>query len=132
LNTSLRLLIDEAIEDDIADEIAAMQAFSTEYVRKIPHLKGRSDKDVMNYARDEDRIVITFDHDYNSSNFPICTHPGIIRISSNCKNQTTVREIMRKFSLCGHRSETKHAIAHLTQDSCNIEGPNEKVVKHRY
>jgi hypothetical protein len=36
LNTSLRLLIDEAIEDDIADEIAAMQAFNTEYVRKIP------------------------------------------------------------------------------------------------
>jgi predicted nuclease of predicted toxin-antitoxin system len=99
LNTSLRLLIDEAIEDDIADEIAAMQAFNTDYVRKIPHLKGKPDKDIMNYARDEDRIVITFDHDYNSSNFPICTHPGIIRISSHCKHHATVRDVMRKMGI---------------------------------
>lgn len=132
MNTSLRLLIDEAIEDDIADEIAAVPAFNTEYVRKISHLKGRPDKEIMKYAVATDRIVITFDHDYNSCNFPICTHPGIIRLSSHCKHHTVVRDVMNRFSRSGHRSEVKHAIAHLTKDYCNIEGPNERIVQHRY
>ena len=126
------MLIDEAIEDDVADEIAAIPAFHAEYVRKLPNLKGSTDKEIMEYAKAEDRIVVTFDHDYNSSNFPICAHPGIIRISSRCKHYAVVKDVMSKFSLSGHRAKVKHAIAHLTKDCCNIEGPNEKVVSHRY
>src|SRR5258707_10002490 len=99
LNTSLRVLIDEAIEDDLADEIATIPAlFHAEFVRKISALKGRPDKEIMDYAKAENRIVITFDSDYNSANFPICTHPGIIRLAGKSRHRTEVSDMMKRFS----------------------------------
>lgn len=132
MNTSLRILIDEAIEDDLAEAIASIPAFHAEYVRNIAGLRGSSDKAIMEFARRDNRIVLTFDSDYNSSNFPICTHPGIIRIAGRSKHHTMVADMLKRFSLCGRRSEVKHAIAHLTQEHCTIESANEKLTQHRY
>ncbi len=109
-----------------------MPSFHAEYVRKIPKLKGGSDKEIMAYALAENRIVITFDSDYNSTNFPICTHPGIIRITGKSKHHTVIYDMLKRFSLCGHRGDVKHGIAHLTQEYCTIEGQDQELVQHRY
>lgn len=132
MNTRLRLLIDEAIEDDLAESIGAMPAFQAEYVRKLPELKGKSDRAVMEYATAENRIVLTLDSDYNSDNYPICTHPGIIRIATNTRHHIAVRDLIKRFALCGHRVEARHAIAHLNSGECVIERENAKLARYRY
>jgi predicted nuclease of predicted toxin-antitoxin system len=132
LNTSLRLLVDEDIEDPLADQIQNISAFNVECVRDLIHVRGKPDHEVMVYAGTVKRIVLTMDGGYTKTRFPICTHPGIIRIDSKCKHFSVVSDIVRRFSQCGHRTKAKHAITHLTQDRCRIESADEKPVEISY
>ena len=128
LNTDLRLLIDEDLEDSVADKIKSISAFNVECVRDFVTLKGKSDKEVMVYAKENNRIILTMDGGFNKTNYPICTHPGIIHIDSRCKHHQTVGELISKFARGGHRIESKHAITHLTMDSYQIEKLQETVL----
>ena len=121
MNTRLRLLIDESIEDPLADAVSAMAAFNVICVRDMPDLRGGSDKAVMNRATVENRIVLTTDHGFNKSNYPICRHEGIIRISTQCKHSSVMAELVRKFAQCGSRSAARHAITVINQEGCVIE-----------
>jgi predicted nuclease of predicted toxin-antitoxin system len=121
LNTKLRLLIDESIEDPLADAVDKMTAFNVVCVRDMPDLRGRSDKEVMKRAKADDRIVLTTDHGFNKANYPICRHGGIIRISTRCKHSSVMLESVRKFAQCGRRSTAKHAITVINQEGYAIE-----------
>jgi predicted nuclease of predicted toxin-antitoxin system len=131
LNTKLRLLIDESIEDPLADIVSSMSAFNVVCVRDLPDLKGKSDREVMIRAQAEDRIVLTIDAGFNKSNYPICRHEGIIRISTRCKHSSMMADSIRKFSQCGHRSEAKHSITIINQEKCTIE-TIDRILSHRY
>ena len=131
MNTKLRLLIDESIEDPLADIVSSMSAFNVVCVRDLPDLKGKSDREVMLHAQAEDRIVLTIDAGFNKSNYPICKHEGIIRISTRCKHSSMMAESIRKFSQCGYRSAAKHSITIINQETCTIE-TIDRVWSHRY
>ncbi len=131
LNTKLRLLIDESVEDPVADVVSAMSAFNAMCVRDLPGLRGASDRDVMGFAQKDDRIVLTIDAHFNKSNYPICRHEGIIRISARCKTSSMMEDSIRKFAQCGHRSAAKHSITLINQEGCMIETIDE-VKKHRF
>ena len=131
MNTKLRLLIDESVEDPVADVVSRMSAFNAMCVRDLPSLKGGSDRAVMDYAQKDDRIVLTIDAHFNKTNYPICRHEGIIRISARCRTGSMVADSIRKFAQCGHRSEAKHSITLINQDSCTIETIAE-VTTHRF
>lgn len=132
MNTNLRLLIDEHIADPLADQICRISAFNVECVRDLTTVRGKLDKDVMKYASAENRIVVTLDGGFNKSNYPICTHPGIIRIDSRCKHSSILADAIRKFSQCGHRRRAKHGITHLMEDGCRIEGADDKAFEYHY
>lgn len=132
MNTNLRLLIDEDIEDSLADEIMAISAFNVECVRDLVLLRGKPDREVMKYAESVDRIVLTMDGGFTKARYPICTHPGIIRIDSKCKHFTILSDVVRRFSRCGHRIKARHAITHLTRDRCHIEAADEKPLEVAY
>ena len=124
MNTKLRILVDEDIEDEVADAVCSISAFNSACVRDIPAIKGKPDGDVMKYAQSDDRIVLTMDGDYNKRNYPICQHKGIIRIESKSKHKTVVIKIVEGFVRGGNRSKSKHAITILTQESYRIEDIN--------
>lgn len=132
MNTNLRLLIDEDIQDPLADEIGRISAFNVECVRDIPSVRGKSDKEVMKYATMENRIVVTLDRGFCKSNYPICTHPGIIRIDTRCKHFTVIANAIRRYSQSGHRAKSKHAITHLSQDKCHIETADHPTMEIAY
>jgi predicted nuclease of predicted toxin-antitoxin system len=96
-------------------------AFNAVCVRKIASLKNQDDDVVMAYAKDESRIVLAIDTDFNRSNYPICTHPGIIRIDTRSKHFEVITEAIRKFILSGHRALADHAITYITQTGIRIE-----------
>lgn len=127
MNTNLRILIDEDVEDPLADAIEKIAAFNVECVRDLPMVRGKSDQEVMQYAISSNRIVLTLDRGFTKANYPICTHPGIIRIDSRCKHFTILSDVIRRYSQSGHRSKSKHAITHLAQDRCHIEGADQSV-----
>jgi len=131
LNTKLRLLIDESIEDPLADIISDMSAFNVVCVRDLSSVKGKSDKNVMACAQEDDRIVLTTDTGFNKGNYPICTHHGIIRISPNCRHSSAMAESVRQFAQCGHRVAAKHSITVIHQEGYTIE-TIDKGWSHRY
>ena len=131
MNTKLRLLVDESIEDPLADAVSAIAAFNVACVRDMPDLRGKSDREVMNRARAEERIVLTTDHGFNKVNYPICRHKGIIRISTRCKHSSVMAESVRKFAQCGRRSAARHAITVINQEGCVIE-TIDRIWSHRY
>jgi predicted nuclease of predicted toxin-antitoxin system len=131
LNTKLRLLIDESIEDPLADFACGISAFNAACVRDLQDLRGKSDRDVMIRAQAEDRIVLTLDAGFNKSNYPICRHEGIIRIGSACKRVSMMADSIGKFSLCGHRSAAKHSITVITKEKCMFE-TIDKVFSYRF
>lgn len=126
MNTNLRLLIDEDVQDPIIEAILRISAFNVQCVRDLPAVQGKSDQEVIAYAKREDRIVLTLDGGYNRDRYPICTHPGIIRIDSKCKHASLISDVIKRFSQCGQRRKAQHAITHLKRDECHIEGPNNK------
>lgn len=131
MNTKLRLLIDESIEDPLADMISSISAFNAICVRDLSDLRGKSDQEVMAHAQVEDRIVLTTDAGFNKSNYPICRHEGIIRISTRCRHSSMMADSIRRFAQCGHRSDARHSITVINQEGCTIE-TIDKISVHRY
>ena len=59
MGTDLRLLLDEAIQDDVAREIInSSSAIKCKCVRELTELVSKTDKDVMDYAQKDGRIVV--------------------------------------------------------------------------
>lgn len=75
----LRLLLDENLSPE-----------TTEFLRSLGHdvvdtrssqLSGASDLEILNRARRENRIVVTFNSDFaDIQEIPLRSHPGVIRL----------------------------------------------------
>lgn len=121
LSTNLRLLLDEAITDPLAKLIIqSSAAVNVQYVRTLP-IKGTSDEDVMNYAREQSRIVVTTETGMNHKTFPVCTHPGIIVLSGKRRHESIHAGMFQKFLLSGHRKEAQDAVTFLTEDEMRVK-----------
>jgi len=121
LSTNLRLLLDEAITNPLAKLISqSSSAINVEYVRTLP-IKGTTDDVVMNYARQETRIVVTTETGMNHKTFPVCTHPGIIVLSGKRRHESIHAGIFQKFLLSGHRKEAQDAVTFLTENEMRVK-----------
>ena len=121
MSTNLRLLLDEAITDPLANLISqSSSAINVEYVRTLP-IKGMTDESVMNDARQESRIVVTTETGMNHKTFPVCTHPGIIVFSGKLRHESIHAGTFQKFLLSGHRKEAQDAVTFLTQDEMRVK-----------
>lgn len=120
MSTNLRLLLDEAITDDLADHIrGSSSAINVEYVRELP-IKGARDPAVMQYAHQEHRIVVTTETGINHKSFPVCTHPGIIVLAGRRRHESFHAGIFQRFLLSGHRKHAKDAVTYLSDNGIRI------------
>ena len=126
LSTNLRILLDEAITDPLADEIRrSSSAISVEYMRELP-IKGAKDPAVMDYAKANNRIVVTTETAFNERTFPICTHPGIIVLAGRGRHESFHAGIFRKFLLSGHRALAKEAVTYISKKTVRIKSHAEE------
>ncbi len=122
LTTNLRLLLDEAVTDPLAEMIRkCSSALNIQYVREVQEIAGASDSDVVKYAVREDRIVVTTETGINHRRFKICTHPGIIVLGGKHRHETIHAEAFQKFLLSGHRKHAHHAVTFLTEKQARIK-----------
>lgn len=121
MNTNLRLLLDESVTDVLAEQIQSIASgHNIEYCRDLP-IKGAADSLVVDYARKNNRIVITTETAMNQRQFPICTHPGIIVIAGKRRHESIHAGIFKKFLLSGHRVEARDAVTFLSDSEMRIK-----------
>jgi predicted nuclease of predicted toxin-antitoxin system len=121
LKTKLRAIIDEAVPDPLAREIQQMSGIDAICVREVSAVKGRSDKDVMDYASEQRRIVVTTETAFNERAFPICTHPGIIVISTKSRHESIQQGVFKEFLGSGHRKYAKDSVTYVRQDEALVK-----------
>jgi predicted nuclease of predicted toxin-antitoxin system len=118
--TDLRLLIDEAVQNDIAEEIVtSSEALKCKYVRDLTDLKSKSDEDVMAYAQRERRIVLTTEGKFDDKSFKICTHCGIIVIAT--RSTYRAAPALKRFLLSGHRKEAENAVTFINETGARVK-----------
>lgn len=115
MTTKLRVLIDAAVTDPLATELMKASCLKAEYARDIPTLCAATDDAIMQYAREESRIVITTETGINEWAFPICSHPGIIVLALRERHEAIGARIFQRFLLSGHRKHTKDSVTYLSQ-----------------
>jgi predicted nuclease of predicted toxin-antitoxin system len=120
LSNHLRLLLDEAITQPLADEIRKSPSVNAEYIRDLP-IKGAPDSKVMEYAKSESRIVVTTEGNMNHKSFPVCTHPGIIVLCGAKKHESFQAGMFQRFLLSGHRRYAKDAVSFLSEKQIRIK-----------
>ncbi len=121
LSTNLRLLLDEAITDPLARLIRELSsAINVEYMRELP-IRGATDHGVIEYARQESRIVVTTETGMNHKTFRVCTHAGIIVIAGKRRHESFQAQLFQRFLLSGRREEAKGAITFLTDREVRIK-----------
>ncbi len=98
---------------------ASSSALNIEHVRDVmPHAE---DTEVVRYATESNRIVVTTETGINHKKFKICTHHGIIVFCGGKRHQSIRAEAFRKFMLSGHRKKTRHAVTYLSEDQARIK-----------
>jgi predicted nuclease of predicted toxin-antitoxin system len=121
LTTKLKVLLDEAITDILANVIQDYSSLlSVKYVREMPAFKGTNDPPLLKYADEEDRVLITVDTDFNHRDFPPCTHKGIIRITTRNKHEAIQGGVLRRFLQSGHRVEVRNCVAYVSDGQAII------------
>jgi len=113
--TSLRLLLDECVDRTLKDDIKALgRSLRVECVGELPFAnKGCSDEDVVKYAKDNNRIVVTTESRFSEKQFPICTHPGIIVIKAITHHSSWKSRMFRDLAQSGMRTQCNHAVTYL-------------------
>jgi predicted nuclease of predicted toxin-antitoxin system len=121
LNTNLRLLLDEAVTEPLAKLIReSSSAVNVEYIRELS-IRGATDKDVVDYARQHQRIVVTTETGMNHKTFPVCQHPGIIVLAGKRRHESIQAGIFQRFLLSGHRKEAEDSVTFLTDKEMRVK-----------
>jgi predicted nuclease of predicted toxin-antitoxin system len=120
LSTDLRLLLDECVTDPLVKLLReSSSALKIELVRDV--MSGAPDVDVMNYAKQQRRIVVTTETGINHKKFKICTHDGIIVLCGKHRHESMQARAFRKFILSGHRKKADHAVTFVSMDQARIK-----------
>jgi predicted nuclease of predicted toxin-antitoxin system len=114
------VLIDAAVTDPLAEELMKASCLRAEYARDNPDLCDATDEAIMQYAKQEDRVVITTETGFTERAFPICSHPGIIVLALRERHEAIGAKIFQKFLLSGYRKYTKDALTHLYSDKAVV------------
>ncbi len=122
MTTNLRLLLDECLPRELAEQIRTFHAVNAEWISEIQQLRARKTTDaaVVAYATEQRRIVVTVEGRFNERKFKICTHPGIIIFKATKHHEAVKAEIFRKFMRSGKRSKAKHAVTYLYLQNFDI------------
>lgn len=73
MTTDLRLLLDECLQGELAEEIKKWGKVKADWVCDIPSLRQAPDEDLMAYAQKHHRILVTVETRLNERKFAIST-----------------------------------------------------------
>jgi len=118
----LRVLIDAAVTDPLAEELMKASCLKSEYARDIPDLCDAPDDGIMEYAKRENRIVITTETAINERTFPICSHPGIIVLALRERHEAIGARIFQRFLLSGLRKHARDSVTYLSKGKAVVRG----------
>jgi len=113
LTTKLRLLIDACVTNPLAKELMKASCLKAVYVRDLPNLVDASDSALIEYAREENRILLTIETGINEKAFRICSHPGIIVLMTRDRHESIQAKVFQRFLLSGLRKHTKDAVTYV-------------------
>ncbi len=118
MNTTLRLLLDECLQGELAAEIKGWNKVRVEWVCDNPALRNRNvpDHEIMAYAQKRKCILVTVEGHLNERRFPLCTHRGIIVFQATRHHESTKADMFKRFMLSGERSKSNHAVTYLRRD----------------
>ena len=116
--TSLRLLLDECVDRTLADNIKALgRSLKVKSVGELSFAnRGRSDEHIVEYATENNLIVVTTESRFNEDRFPICTHPGIIVIRAKTHHSSLKSRMFKDLARSGKRKRCNHAVTYLWLD----------------
>jgi len=120
LTTKLRLLLDEQVPQQLAGALQRPSRLDVVCVRDTA-VSGKDDQAVINYARNERRIVVTTDLGISENSFPVCTHPGIIILRSRQQHVAIRGKVFQRFIRSGHRKHAKDAVTRLRHDEAFVK-----------
>jgi len=121
LTTKLRILIDAAVTNPLAEELMKASCLNAAYVRNIPHLVDATDSALMEHAKEEKRILVTTETGINEKSFNICSHPGIIILATRNRHESIQAKVFQRFLLSGLRKYTKDAVTYLTDKNATVK-----------
>ena len=115
MKTNLRLLLDECLQGELAEEIKTWKKIKAEWVCDIPSLRGRSlpDEELMRHAQSRKSILVTVEGRLNEKRFEICTHHGILVFKATKRHESVKAQIFKKLMLCGERKLCNHGVTYL-------------------
>ena len=122
MRTDLRLLLDECLQHELADEIKKWSAVDAKWVNDpdTPPPPSTKDKALMAVACSTNRILVTVEGRINEKTFRICTHPGIIVFRAKRQHEAVKAKIFRLFMLSGYRSDANKAVTYLKLDGLTL------------
>lgn len=103
MTTDLRLLLDECLQGELAEEIKTWGKVRAQWVCDIPALRGQrvTDTALMQYAQGLKSILVTVEGRLNEHHFTICTHKGIIVFKATKRHESVKAQIFKKLMFIG-------------------------------
>ena len=116
----LRLLLDESVNNPLADIIAKLSS-SAVYVRTNQLLKGKEDPEIAAEANRDGRTIVALDNDYKG----IKVTGGVIMLKVDRLDEKCLIKIFCAFWKSGHRSKAKMRRTYLTNAGIRITNGEE-------
>lgn len=114
--TKLTLLLDECMQDELSEAVPKCGGIlSIECINAAHPLGNRKtpDGEVVRYACDHRRVLVTTEGRLNEKKFEICTHHGIIVIKATKRHESIKAELFTKFMKSEYRRKSIHAVTYL-------------------
>lgn len=126
----LRILADHCVPGPVCDWLRGLRRVQLLTVAELRmHL--RADSEIVGVATKRNLVVLAADRGFNELNYVICTHPGIIEVSTfNSRPETCKRKL--SWLLSHARKEISHSVVHVRENNLYIVGRGDRRVTIPY
>lgn len=115
--TNLRLLLDECVVRPMAEASKSFGSLKVEYVNDTLLANiGLQDEQLVEYARKNNRILVSVEGCLNEKKFPICIHPGIIVIKATRRHDALKSRMFKDLIRSGTRRRCNHSVTYWRLD----------------
>lgn len=122
--TRLRLLLDECLPAELAEEISSHKSLNVEWINNtLMANRGMKDADVMAYARENRRIMVTLEGRLNEKVFHVCTHPGILVFKAVQRHEAVKAGMFLALMRSGVRTRCRNSVTYL-----RLEGKSTRTI----
>ena len=116
MSTKIPLLLDECVPAELSRGIEATAGISSFEAITASHPlgnRGTPDRELVEYATEGGKILVTVEGRLNEKLYKICTHSGIIVINATKRHEIEQAKLFARFMRSGHRSRSVHAVTKL-------------------